>query len=154
MARHTLSIIDLLRSTAKELEGCSDYQWGHMGSCNCGFLARKITGLTKDKIHAYAMQGSGNWSEQLTDYCPGSGLPMDELISEMIAFGFDSEDLHHLEHLSDRTILNVMPEGKKYPVRHLKADVILYLEAWANLLESRLLEEIRLPVHELSPVEG
>ena len=71
----TPSVIQLLRSTAQELEVCSDYQWGHMGSCNCGFLARNITPLPKNEIHSFAMQRPGDWSEQLNDYCPGSGLP-------------------------------------------------------------------------------
>ena len=153
MAKHTPSVILLLRTTAKELENCSDYQWGHMGSCNCGFVARKISGLSKDKIHTLAMQRTGDWSEQLNDYCPGSGLPMDSLISEMIAFGFDTEDLRHLEHLSDRAVLQLLPTDKRYLIRHSKTDVTLYLQAWSALLESRLLEEITLPLREASPAE-
>jgi hypothetical protein len=153
MARHELSVIQLLRHTAQELKNCTDYQWGHMGSCNCGFLARKITSLPKNEIHSFAMQRSGNWSEQLNDYCPGSGLPMDNIISDMIAFGFDTEDLRHLEHLSDRTILQTLPQERQHLIRHSKADVIVYLEAWATLLESRLIEEISLPVHETAQVE-
>lgn len=153
MARHTLSVIRRLQCTAQELENCTDYQWGHMGSCNCGFLARKITALPKHKIHSFAIQRQGDWSEQLNDYCPGSGLPMDNLISDMIAFGFDAKDLSHLERLSDRTILQTLPKEKQNLIRHSKADVILYLKAWAALLESKLIEEIRLPVHESTLVE-
>ena len=37
MAKHTPSVIQLLRSTVQELQISTDYQWGHMGSCNCGF---------------------------------------------------------------------------------------------------------------------
>lgn len=151
MAKHTSSVIHLLRSTAHELEISTDYQWGHMGSCNCGFLARNITSLSKSKIHSFAMQRPGDWSEQLNDYCPGSGLPMDCVISEMIAFGFDAEDLAHLEHLSDRTIIQMLPTEKRNLVRHSKADVIMYMKAWATLLESSLLEEITLPVDAYSP---
>lgn len=153
MARPALSVILLLRQTAQELKNCSDYQWGHMGSCNCGFLARKITSLPKNEIHAFAMQRPGDWSEQLNDYCPGSGLPMDNVISDMIAFGFDTEDLSHLERLSDKTILQTLPKEKQHLIRHSKADVIVYLNAWAALLESRLIEEISLPVHESAQVE-
>ena len=78
---------------------------------------------------------------------------MDNLISDMIAFGFDAEDLGHLERLSDRTILQTLPKEKQNLVRHSKSDVIMYLNAWAGLLESRLLEEIRLPLHESTLVE-
>lgn len=153
MAKHTLSVIQLLRDTVKELERCTDYQWGHMGSCNCGFLARKISGLPKNEIHTFAMQRPGDWSEQLIDYCPDSGLPMDNIISDMIAFGFDVDDLRHLERLSDRTILRSLPNENQNLIRHSKSDVLLYLNTWANLLESRLIEEIRLPIHEPVPVE-
>ena len=153
MAKHTLSVIQLLRNTVKELEICADYQWGHMGSCNCGFLARNITSLPKSKIHSFAMQRPGDWSEQLNDYCPDSGLPMDNIISEMIAFGFDTEDLGHLERLSDRTILHSLPKEKQHLIRHSKTDVIVYLKAWATLLESRLIEEIKLPIPESDLVE-
>ncbi len=48
------------------------------------------------------MQRYGDWNEQLNDYCPTSGFPMDELISEMMNFGFDRDDLKNLERLSDK----------------------------------------------------
>ena len=98
------------------------------------------------------MQRSGDWSEQLNDYCPESGLPMDNIISDMIAFGFDTEDLRHLEHLSDRAILQLLPKDNQL-IRHSKADVILYLKAWAMLLESRLIGEITLPILESATSE-
>jgi len=153
MAKHSPSVIQLLRSTAQELAVYSDYQWGHMGSCNCGFLARKITNRLSSEIHSIAMQRAGDWNEQLNDYCPGSGLPMDTIISDMIAFGFDPDDLKHLERLSDRAILLSLPKEKRNLVRHVKADVIEYLKAWALLLESKLLEEVRLPLLEAAPLE-
>jgi len=153
MAKHTPSVIQLLRTTAQQLEICSDYQWGHMGSCNCGFLARNITHLPKNEIHSLAMQRPGDWNEQLNDYCPESGLLMDNMISDMITFGFDTDDLKHLERLSDRTILHSLPPGKRNLRHNVKADVIEYLEAWSILLESRLLEEISLPQLDAAPVE-
>lgn len=81
------------------------------------------------------MQRYGDWSEQLHDYCPTSGLPMDELISEMLNFGFDADDLRNLERLSDKSILNTLPHDERYLRFNVKGDVIKYLNAWATLLE-------------------
>jgi hypothetical protein len=100
MARVSTHVIEALRNTTAKLEQSNEYQWGHMGSCNCGFLAQEVTHLSKKEIHTRAMMQHGDWSEQLNDYCPTSGLPMDDVISELIAFGFDSDDLKHLERLS------------------------------------------------------
>jgi len=153
MAKAIPSVIEALRNTAKSLEKRADYQWGHMGSCNCGFLAQEITRLNKGAIHSLAMQRCGDWSEQLRDYCPTSGLPMDDLISVIIASGFDVDDLIHLERLSDSQILRARPCGNN--LRHnVKADVIEYLNAWTALLETRLLNRISLPAFEIVPTEA
>lgn len=154
MARHTLAVIHALRSTAIKLERCSDYQWGHMGSCNCGFLARQITHLQKNEIHACAMQRCGDWNEQLNDYCPTSGLPMDGIITELIAFGFDTDDLKHLERLSDRQIINALPNEAQPLAHNVKSDVIKYLAVWADFLEARFMEDIQLPNLDVIPAEA
>jgi hypothetical protein len=143
MAKVSVELIQVLRETAESIERTSLYQWGHMGSCNCGFLAQQITNLKKDEIHTRAMQGNGDWSEQLNDYCPTSGLPMDNLISEIVAFGFDTDDLKHLERLSDKRVLDAIPGQELW--HNVKSDVVIYLEAWANVLEDELLSQITLP---------
>lgn len=142
MARASIEIVTLLRQTANRLRQSSDYQWGHMGLCNCGFLAQAVTHLRKDEIHARAMMSHGDWNEQLNDYCPTSGLPMDDLISELLAVGFDIDDLKHLERLSSPAILASI--GRRHLVRNHKDDVILYLETWSQVLESKLLKDINI----------
>jgi hypothetical protein len=145
MATIRLEVISAIRNTAAALARSAEYQWGHMGSCNCGHLAQQITRLRKEEIHSRAMQRYGDWSEQLNDYCPTSGLPMDDLISEMLAFGFDADDLKNLERLSDGKVLRSLPVEKRNLKHNIKADVILYLHAWADLLEQELLNSITLP---------
>lgn len=145
MAKASLLLIDAIRKSAKALEQSNEYQWGHMGSCNCGFLAQQVTKLKKDEIHRRAMERYGDWTEQLNDYCPTSGLPLDEVISEMIAFGFDAQDLKHLETLSDPIILRSLPPEQRNLKHNLKKDVVVYMMAWANLLEQELLKSIKLP---------
>lgn len=152
MARNELSVVNVLRKTAMVLAESSDYQWGHMGSCNCGYLAQQITHLKKNQIHSYAMQRYGDWNEQLNDYCPASGLPMDDLISEMISYGFDTDDLKNLERLSDKRILNSLPEGERNLYFNVKNDVIAYLNAWASLLEEHYVNQIKLTDLYVNPV--
>ena len=143
MANPSIKIIDSLRKTAQQLENGNRYEWGHMGSCNCGNLAQTITTFSRAEIQKYALEKRGDWSEQLIDYCPTSGYPMDMIIEKMIDFGFSRQDLNHLEWLSDREILNEI--GLEYLDRNLKANTILYLKTWANLIENQLIKNISLP---------
>jgi hypothetical protein len=152
MAQRTLAVIQALRDTAQRLATQAPYQWGHMGSCNCGHLAQTVTQLTKAEIHARAMQRYGDWERQLTDYCPTSGLPIDQTIDEMLAAGFTRTDLSHLERLSDPAIRMAIPFERRDALRHnQRDDVVLYLRTWAGLLEDELLATIKLP--HLLPVQ-
>lgn len=138
MAQANRSTIDVLLNTAAALERADDYQWGHMGSCNCGFLAREISLADKDSIHSAAMQRYGNWTEQLNDYCPTSGLLMDDLITTMLDAGFDVDDLSQLETLSNVDILRSLPPQHRYLEHNIKEDVVVYLRGWAEYLEGIL----------------
>ncbi|SNC61853.1 hypothetical protein SAMN06265337_0552 [Hymenobacter gelipurpurascens] len=152
MAKSTLSVIQALRDTAQRLATQAPYQWGHMGSCNCGHLAQTVTKLSKGEIHARAMQRYGDWERQITDYCPTSGLPIDETIDEMLALGFTRQDLTHLERLADPTIRAAIHFERRNALRHnQRDDVVLYLRTWANLLEGRLLADIQLPDLSVAP---
>ncbi|QDA61790.1 hypothetical protein [Hymenobacter jejuensis] len=152
MAKSTLSVIQALRDTAQRLASQAPYQWGHMGSCNCGHLAQTITHLPKGEIHARAMQRYGDWERQLIDYCPTSGLPIDHTIDEMLALGFTRTDLTHLERLSDPAIRSLIPFERRNALRHnQRDDVVLYLRTWADLLENQLLAGIQLPDLQLDP---
>jgi hypothetical protein len=144
MAKTSMDIINILRNTAKAIASSPDYQWGHMGACNCGYLAQQVTHLNKDEIHRRAMQSHGDWSEQLNDYCPTSALPLDDIISDILNAGFDTTDLKHLERLSDPVVLNTLPVEKKFLLHNQKADVVTYVEAWADKMEADLLRSIRL----------
>ncbi|MEX2514238.1 MAG: hypothetical protein WD398_15145 [Cyclobacteriaceae bacterium] len=136
MAKSNPILINAIGNTISKLKNGAPYQWGHMGACNCGNLAQEITHVSKGEIHQYAMQRFGDWSEQLKDYCPTSGLPMDLMISRLLDSGLDLEDLIHLEKLSDPNILAALPESEQRELRkNRKEDVILYLEIWLKQLE-------------------
>lgn len=146
MAHSTLPVIQALRATAQRLATEAPYEWGHMGSCNCGHLAQTVTALPKGEIHARAMQRYGDWDQQLRDYCPTSGLPIDETIDAMLALGFSRQDLAHLERLSDPTIRAAIPFERRNALRHnQRDDVVLYLRTWAALLEAELIDRLPLP---------
>src|SRR5712671_6896168 len=144
MARPSLELIHVLRKAARKLQASDTYQWGQMGSFNCGFIAQEVTKLPREEIHRRAMQGHGDWNEQLNDYCPFSGKPMDDIISELLAFGFDTVDLRHLEKLSDPEILRTFAANEVLNF-NCKSDVVKYLRSWAEALETQLLMGVKLP---------
>jgi hypothetical protein len=72
-------------------------------------------------------------------------MPIDIIIFELLTSGFSLEDLKNLEKLSDKQILMRLPIENRYLRHNVRADVIVYLTEWANMLEEQLLEAIKLP---------
>lgn len=137
MAKPRPQLIRALRETARQIEEGADYHWAHAGKCNCGHLARVITGLSPTEIFQRAQKHElSEWSEYANDYCPASGLPIDDIIEHMMQAGLERRDLHRLEYLSDVRILMALPGGMRYLRRNQPADVALYLRTWAGLLEA------------------
>jgi hypothetical protein len=152
MARPSLLLIEALRKTAKNIQNGKPYEWGHMGSCNCGNLAQTLLNISKGDIHRYAMEKVGDWNEQLNDYCPTSGLPMDRLIFGLLEKGLSTTDLKNLEYLSDPSIVQAVGRG------HLRnnnlKDVVDYLNAWADILETEWLQNTPTPEFAQTAVEA
>jgi hypothetical protein len=132
MATPNPELILSIRKAASLLRKSNVYQWGHMGACNCGHLAQVVTSLSKAEIHRYAMEKSGDWADQVHDFCPSSSLPFDLLISELLKTGLNADDLINLERLSDEKVLTAV--GRKL-LHNKKEDVIEYMEKWAELME-------------------
>ncbi|MFD2999168.1 hypothetical protein ACFS7Z_02260 [Pontibacter toksunensis] len=153
MAKASIQLIHALRETAQRLLKGDKYQWGHMGSCNCGHLAQTITKHSKGEIHGAAMWRYGDWREQLRDYCPQSGLPLDQIIDQMAEFGLTRQDLEHLERLSHPAITQFLPPDQKYLQHNKREDVVLYLETWAMVLEEELLSKVKLPAWQKSTIK-
>lgn len=145
MAKPNPELIYALRNAAQKLQDSQNYQWGHMGSCNCGYLVQEVTKLSKADIHEYAMRTrGGDWSEQALDFCPTSGYLMDQVISYMLDAGMDIADFKHLERLSDKEVLQKLPLEERYLRHNYKKDVVKYMNAWAELLEEKLMANISL----------
>ncbi|MGY6523113.1 MAG: hypothetical protein ACXIUD_15375 [Mongoliitalea sp.] len=151
MASISLKLIEAFRRTISKLKNNAPYQWGHMGACNCGNLAQELTRLSKAEIHQFAMQKSGDWNDQLIDYCPTSGYPMDLMISKMVQAGLTIDELKHLERLSDPKILQNIPfERREKMEKNRKEDVILYMETWADMLENEWLNQNPITLEEIN----
>ncbi len=144
MPKANSRLIEALRAVANRIESGAPYMWGHMGSCNCGHLAQELTAFTKEEIHRYAMQRYGDWKQQVMDFCPTTGAPLDLIIERMMDFGMTTDDLMRLEDLSDERVLRMLPGGKRQLQRNQKEDVILYMRTLANLLEQELTSAIQL----------
>jgi len=135
MARANLELIGALRQTARRLSGDVSYQWGHMGTCNCGHLAQSITGLAGAEIHRSALVREGDWEQQAKDYCPTSGNLIDVVLATMFDLGLTRDDIRHLERLSDLHVLQRVGRHLRFNNRH---DVVLYMTTWADLLQESL----------------
>ncbi|MFN3996542.1 hypothetical protein [Algoriphagus sp.] len=142
MAKANPRLIEAIEKTVAKLSNGVAYQWGHMGACNCGNLAQELTHFSKAEIHQYAMQKHGDWNEQILDYCPNSGYPIDLMISKMLDFGLSLDDLANLERLSDKEILSRIASDKRDKInKNSREDVILYMETWAKILREKWLSE-------------
>ncbi|MBC7474676.1 MAG: hypothetical protein H7263_10325 [Candidatus Sericytochromatia bacterium] len=141
MAKPSFYLVETLRDTAQRLEKGAYYQWAHQGSCNCGHLAQTITKLSKAEIHRLALEKEGNWEDKTIEYCKTSGYTIDHIITSMIDMGLTTDDIANLEKLSCPNILKYVPADKKPLIHNNKEDVILYMRAWANLLEDQLMTE-------------
>ncbi|MEM7675452.1 MAG: hypothetical protein AAF449_05555 [Myxococcota bacterium] len=50
MARPTRTLIDALRNSADRIERGAEYNWTHMGSCNCGHLVQSPTVVSRSVL--------------------------------------------------------------------------------------------------------
>jgi hypothetical protein len=150
MAFPNLTLIGALRQAATRLRNGAPYAWGHHGSCNCGHVLQVVTHLTKEEILKSAHTGLGEWTELAEEYRGVTNLPADLMISKLQAIGLTPTDIHCLEYLKDREILNNLPGGFRWLQKNNREDVIIYFETMADMLEQKLLFHIPLP--EMAPV--
>lgn len=136
MARATLQLVKALRSTAARLQLGADYRWSHFGQCNCGNLAQTVTKLSPREVYEAAFGRAGDWGEQARDFCPSSGYPIDYLLEQLFALGMEPTDVRHLERLSDDRVLKRL--GTTFLEHNRRDNVVLYMRAWADLLEEEL----------------
>lgn len=143
-------LVVALRSTAARLARGAGYQWGHFGACNCGHLAQTLTRRSTAEIHRAALDRKStwemspvdDWADAAVEYCPLSGLPIDDIITEMLDAGLSLEEIQHLEQLSDPRVRKRLPEDRRFLRRNSRDDLVIYLEAWAKLVEEELADAL------------
>ncbi|HEY2736090.1 MAG TPA: hypothetical protein VGI70_18965 [Polyangiales bacterium] len=144
MARANVELIRALRATAARLQLGAPYRWTHMGACNCGHLAQTVTRLDAEDIRRYALERAGEWAEQVLEFCPASGYPMDTILSALFELGLSHQDLAHLEKLTSPDILRrLAPEVRKGLSYRERDHVVLYMRTFADLLEEELGAPVR-----------
>jgi hypothetical protein len=145
MAHPTIPLISALREAAQNLRNGAQYAWGHHGSCNCGHLLQVVTRLTKEEIVRHAQTVYGEWTEIAEDYCGVTNAPAYLLVSKLEKLGLTPTDIHNLEYLEDRNVLNNLPGGFRWLQKNVREDVIVYFDTLAGMLEEQLLNSIELP---------
>ena len=138
MAIANSELIRALRETAWRLENGADYAWGHHGACNCGNLLQVITRLSKVEITRFAQTSVGEWTELAEDYCGATNTPVDMLISELQKLGLTATDIHNLEYLQDKSVLEKLAGGFRWLRRNVREDVVIYFKTFADVLEARI----------------
>ena len=145
MATTSFELMTALRETANRLENGAFYAWGNHGGCNCGNLLQVVTQLSKEEILQYAHSGIGEWTELAEEYCGVTNAPVSLLLKKLQELGLTPTDIHNLEYLQDREVLNNLPNGFRWLKKNVREDVVVYFNTYASLLEEKLIEEIKIP---------
>ncbi|HUQ96109.1 MAG TPA: hypothetical protein VM010_00485 [Chitinophagaceae bacterium] len=145
MAYPNLTLIGALLQAAQNLENGALYAWGNHGACNCGHVLQVVTHLSKEEILRHAHTGIGEWTELAEESCAVSNAPASLLIAKLEAIGLTPTDIHCLEYLKDRAVLEALPGGFRWLKKNVRGDVILYFRTLAQLLEDKLLQTIEIP---------
>lgn len=145
MAHPNIALIETLRQAAKNLRSGAHYAWGSHGSCNCGHVLQVATRLSKEEIIRHAQTVHGEWTEIAEDYCGITNAPAYLLVSKLEKLGLTPTDIHNLEYLEDRKVLEALPGGFRWLKKNVREDVVVYFETMAEMLEEALLQQIKIP---------
>lgn len=144
-----------LRKMAEVL-GHVKYHWHTPDCCNCGILARVITGmntvqlfdaLVKCKTRLKNTDAVASWTEVSALHCPISGLSENELFRQLGEAGMALPDFYDLEYLANERVipdaLRILNTGKRWWQPKLKKldktsskHVRAYCIAWADVLDA------------------
>ena len=150
--------IEALKKTIYNLENdVYEYNWSESNSCNCGILARSISGTREGIDGYYNSPDVGDmcippWTRR--SICLKTGLPLSGIWKTLKDIGFTHDEIANLESLSDKKIadktgmeFNIFKHSTGFsvsPHRSEKRYVISYLKAWVEILE----EEAKLQLPE------
>ena len=138
----TKQLIDGLRTAADWIESSKVvYNWDLYSTCNCGILAKVITGLNREEVTDQVLQmPSYNfarmWSDKVS-YCHQTGLPMPYVIRTLLKAGMKVSDFEKLEWLD----IPVEERDSDTGPQKDKTNVVNFMRTWADQLEVQLLNQ-------------
>lgn len=135
MARSSQFLIDTLRQVAENLETGADYNWGNATKCNCAHLVQCLSSGAAKTALTEIRPKLDEWTEFANDYCPHSGASTDKLLDTLYEHGLTNDDIHQVEYLTNRGVLEALPGGFRYLEHGNRRHVALYMRTWASLLE-------------------
>lgn len=144
MAKASIELITALRKAASRLQSGAHYAWGHHGACNCGHLVQAVSNLTEGEIIRYAHTGAGEWTELAEEFCSITSAPYTLLMTKLDELGLTPTDIHHIEYLNDKEILQHLDGGFRWLKKNKREDAIAYFEAFANMLEEKLGQQLNI----------
>lgn len=153
MAKASLELISALRKAASRLQNGAHYAWGHHGACNCGQLVQVVSQLTEGEIIRYAHTGTGEWTELAEDFCSITNAPYTLLMAKLDELGLNASDIHHIEYLSDKEVLQHLSGGFRWLKRNKREDAIAYFEAFANMLEEKMAQQLNIDFNKILSME-
>ena len=153
MAKASLELISALRKAAHRLQNGAHYAWGHHGACNCGQLVQVVSQLTEGEIIRYAHTGTGEWTELAEDFCSITNAPYTLLMAKLDELGLNASDIHHIEYLSDKEVLQHLSGGFRWLKRNKREDAIAYFEAFANMLEEKMAQQLNIDFNKILSME-
>lgn len=153
MAKPSFELISALRKAASRLQNGAHYAWGHHGACNCGQLVQVVSQLTEGEIIRYAHTGTGEWTELAEDFCSITNAPYTLLMAKLDELGLNASDIHHIEYLSDKEVLQHLSGGFRWLKRNKREDAIAYFEAFANMLEEKMAQQLNIDFNKILSME-
>ncbi|WP_253810063.1 hypothetical protein [Hydrotalea flava] len=76
------------------------------------------------------------------------------MLKKLQELGLTPTDIHNIEYLEERAVLNCLPSGFRWLKKSNRPDVIVYLQTFANVLEEQLTDQINISaIWLLSPEE-
>ncbi len=97
--------------------------------------------MSRQEILTFAHTGIGEWTELAEEYCYVTDAPVQMLISSLEKLGLTPTDIHNLENLEDKAVLRNQPGGFRWLKKNKREDVIIYFNAFADLLAAKLERE-------------
>lgn len=150
MANPSIELVAAFRETARRLRNGANYAWGNHGACNCGNLLQVLTPLNEGEILRYAHTAAGEWTELAEEFCSATNAPVNLVMMKLVQAGLTPVDIHHIEYLTDREVLERLPGGFRWLKKNVREDVIVYFETFADVMEEKLIRAVHIDMRELT----